>query len=137
MVAFRGWDIDEIMTLSAAQSRQRVKTLQLPRELLVINYLGLSLTGNLSSLSAYKYPLIAGEGPNDGLTPLSDIIAPGSMTLVATRSDHYFGEDPLIDDKTIAMLKTILELIGDSSGPGTAAERLTRNSRAPIVRPRR
>jgi hypothetical protein len=137
VVALRGWDIDEIMTLSAAQSRQRVKTLQLPQELLVINYLGLSLTCNLSSLSAYKYPLIAGEGPNDGLTPLSDIIAPGSMTLVATRSDHYFGEDPLIDDKTIAMLKTILELIDDSSGPGTAAERLTRKSRAHIVRPRR
>ncbi|HEY5740772.1 MAG TPA: hypothetical protein VIW27_13675 [Gammaproteobacteria bacterium] len=117
VVAFRGWDIDEIMSMSAAQSRQRVKTLQLPQNLLVINYLGLSLTGSLSSLSAYKYPLIAGEGPNDGLTPLSDIIAPGSMTLVATRSDHYFGEDPLIDDKTIAMLKTILELIGDSSGP--------------------
>ena len=117
VVAFRGWDIDEIMTLSAEQSRQRVKTLQLPEHLLVINYLGLSLTGSLSSLSSYKYPIIAGEGPNDGLTPLSDIIVPGSMTLVATGSDHYFGEDPLIDNKTIAMLKTILELIGFRGSP--------------------
>ncbi len=79
--------------------------------MVVINYLGLSLTGSLSSLSTYKYPIIADEGPNDGLTPLVDIIAPGSMTLVATSSDHYFAEDPEIDNKTIAILKTVLEMI--------------------------
>lgn len=106
-----GWDNDEIMTMSAAQSRQRVRQLNLPQDLLVINYLGLSLTGSLSSLSDYKYPIIADEGPNDGLTPLVDIIAPGSMTLVATGSDHYFGEDPEINRKTIAIFKTVLEMI--------------------------
>ncbi len=97
--------------MSARQSRERVITLELPPDLVVVNYLGLSLTGNLSSLSSYKYPIIADQGPNDGLTPLVDIIAPGSMTLVATRSDHYFGEDPDISLKTIAMVKTVLELI--------------------------
>jgi hypothetical protein len=111
VVTLRGWNNDEIMTMSAARSRERVKTLRLPDDLVVINYLGLSLTGSLSSLSSYKYPIIAGEGPNDGLTPLTDIIAPGSMTLVATQSDHYFGEDPQINTKTIAMLKTVLELV--------------------------
>jgi len=110
-LALKGWDNDEILTMSAEQSRQRIKTLQLPPEMVVINYLGLSLTGNLSSLSTYKYPLIADEGPNDGLTPLVDIIAPGSMTLIATRSDHYFGQDPDIDIKTIAIVKTLLEMI--------------------------
>ena len=97
--------------MSAAQSRARARSLDLPLELLVINYLGLSLTGSLSSLSTNKYPLIADQGPNDGLTPLVDIIAPGSMTLVAVDSDHYFAEDPQINIKTIAMVKTVLELM--------------------------
>jgi hypothetical protein len=110
-LALYGWDNEEIMSMSAARSRERIKTLELPPDIVVINYLGLSLTGSLSRLSTYKYPIIAGEGPNDGLTPLVDIIAPGSMTLVATRSDHYFAEDPDIDKKTIAMIKTVLEMI--------------------------
>ncbi len=106
-----GWDNDDIMSMSAKRSRERIKTLDLPPDLLVINYLGLSLTGDLSSFSSYKYPIIADQGPNDGLTPLVDIIAPGSTTLVATRSDHYFGEDPDIDLKTIAIVKTVLEML--------------------------
>jgi hypothetical protein len=106
-----GWDNDEIMSMSTLQSRERFKSLNLPPQIVVINYLGLSLTGNLSSLSTYKYPLIADQGPNDGLTPLVDIIAPDSLTLVATGSDHYFGEDPQISRKTIAMVKTVLDLV--------------------------
>ena len=45
------------------------------------------------------------------MTPLVDIIAPGSMTLVAIDSDHYFAEDPEINLKTIAMVKTVFELM--------------------------
>jgi len=116
-LAYYGWDNDEIMTMSAEQSRQRTKSLAVPSHIVVINYMGLSLTGSLSSLSNYKYPLIADEGPNDGLTPLVDIIAPNSLTLVATGSDHYFGEDPQINLKTIAMVKTILDLV-QRSDPG-------------------
>jgi hypothetical protein len=110
-LAFYGWDNEEIMSMSAEQSRERVKSLKLPAEIIVINYMGLSLTGSLSSLSTYKYPLIADQGPNDGMTPLADIIAPGSMTLVAIGSDHYFAEDPEINLKTIAMVKTVFELM--------------------------
>ena len=73
--------------------------------------LGLSLTGNLSSLSSNKYPLIAEQEPNDGLTLLADIIAPNTLMLVATGSDHYFAEDPDISLKTIAMVKTVLNLV--------------------------
>jgi len=110
-LALYGWDNEEIMSMSAAQSRERVKSLNLPPDIIVINYMGLSLTGSLSSLSTYKYPLIADQGPNDGMTPLIDIIAPGGMTLVAIGSDHYFAEDPEINLKTIAMVKTVFELM--------------------------
>jgi hypothetical protein len=110
-LALYGWDNDDIMSMSAEQSRERVKTLNPASHIVIINYLGLSLTGSLSSLSRNKYPLIAEQGPNDGLTPLADIIAPNSLTLVATGSDHYFAEDPDINVKTIAMVKTVLNLV--------------------------
>jgi hypothetical protein len=109
--ALYGWDNDDIMSRSDEQSRERVKTLNPPSHRVIINYLGLSLTGNLSSLSSNRYPLIAVQGPDDGLTPLADIIAPNSLTLVATGSDHYFAEDPDINLKTIAMVKTVLNLV--------------------------
>ncbi|MCK5663708.1 MAG: hypothetical protein KAI17_09485, partial [Thiotrichaceae bacterium] len=47
----------------------------------------------------------------DGLTLLTDVIAPNSSTLISVNSDHYFGEDPLIDDKTIAVLKTVIHYL--------------------------
>jgi hypothetical protein len=110
-LALYGWNNEEILTMSAAQSRERVKSLVMPSQIVVINYMGLSLTGSLSSLSTSKYPLIADQGPNDGLTPLVDIIAPNSLTLVATGSDHYFAEDENINLKTIAMVKTIVDMV--------------------------
>jgi len=110
-----GWDANEVLSMSAAESRERIRGLHLPENLVVINYLGLSLTGNLSSLASNGYPFIAGEGPNDGLTPLIDIIAPDSMTLVATGSDHYFMEDPEIERKTVAIVHTVLESIREAA----------------------
>jgi hypothetical protein len=50
------------------------------------------------------------KGPSDGLTRLVDIIAPNSLTLVATGSDHYFSEDLQISRTTIAKVKTVLDL---------------------------
>ena len=50
-LVFYGWDNDEIISMSAMQSRARIKSLNLPTHIVVINYLGLSLTGSLSSLS--------------------------------------------------------------------------------------
>ena len=108
---YKGWAHDDIMSMSTRVSRERYKQLNLNPELLVMNYLALSLSGNLSSLSRNKYPLIKNLGPNDGLTLLPDAIAPDSTTLISVNSDHYFGEDPRIDEKTIAVLKTVIYLL--------------------------
>ncbi|MFT5503551.1 MAG: hypothetical protein ACI845_003253 [Gammaproteobacteria bacterium] len=112
----RGWDRDEILTMSAEQSRKRVPQLTLPAHLKVINYIGLSLTGDLSQHARYKYPYLADQGPNDGLTLLADIVVPNSLSLVAARSDHYFQGDPLIEEKTIAILKLLIESIEKGGG---------------------
>jgi len=105
---YKGWDKDKLDSMSAKASRKRFSRLSLSNNVLVINYLGLSLSGQLSAYSKPRYPLLAPEGPNDGLTLLADVTLPGSMTIIAIGSDHFFAEDPLIDVKTIALTKTVI-----------------------------
>jgi len=104
----KDWNNNDILSMSTEASIKRFNRLQLKPDMLVINYLALSLSGNLSHLSKYKYPYIMPEGPNDGLTLLTDVIAPNSSTLIAVNSDHYFGEDENINDKIVAIIKTMI-----------------------------
>jgi len=52
-----------------------------------------------------------GRGPNDGLTLITDALAPG-YTSMAIGSDHFVREDPEIDIKTAALLPTLFKLMG-------------------------
>ncbi|MFZ5496190.1 MAG: hypothetical protein ACOZE5_12760 [Verrucomicrobiota bacterium] len=108
---FKGWDRRAVESMNATRSRARFARLKLPESTLVVNYVGLSLSGSLSKYSRGKYPLLRSEGPNDGLTPLADIIAPGGLTLIAPTSDHFLAEDPLIDRKTVALAKAVITLL--------------------------
>lgn len=108
---FKGWDYEHIASMSTEISRERFKRLKTAESLLTVNYLALGLSGNLSALADNIYPIIMDHGPNDGLTLLPDAIAPNSATLIAVNSDHYFGEDPLIEEKTIALLKTLMDFL--------------------------
>ena len=96
VVWYKGWEKEALMSMSAEVSRKRFEELTLPEHILVVNYLGLSLSGQMSQYSLDKYPILRSEGPNDGLTLLTDIIAPGSLTIIAFGSDHFFAEDPEI-----------------------------------------
>ncbi|MGR5147325.1 hypothetical protein ACQKP8_12365 [Photobacterium alginatilyticum] len=104
----QGWDKDAILSMGTSLSRTRFSRLRIESDLLIINYLGVPLSGQLTKFSIEKYPLLKSEGPNDGLTLLTDAIAPNSMTIVALGSDHYFAEDPEIDKKTIALMALIM-----------------------------
>ena len=90
-------------------SRKRFSEIKLPDNILVINYIGMSLSGNISKFASDKYCLMLDDGPNDGLSLLPDLIVPNTQTILAPESDHFFAEDPEIDMKTVAFLKTILE----------------------------
>lgn len=90
-------------------SRKRFADLKVPQHIKIINHLGLSLSGDISAYAWDKYIMMRKDGPNDGLTLLPDIIAPNSLSILAHGSDHYFAEDPEIDQKTLALLVTLLE----------------------------
>lgn len=111
VLKLRGWSKESINSMSSEQGRKRFQRLTLPKHILVFNYLGLSLSGELSKYSKDKYPILKVGGPNDGLTLLTDMLAPGSITIVAPKSDHFFNEDPDINDKTVALAQTIIQYL--------------------------
>lgn len=111
-LAYMGWDRDAVMSMSVAHRRPRFQRLNKIPGLLIINYVGIPLSGQISRNASDKYPLLREKGPNDGLTLLTDIIAPGSVTLVALGSDHFFAEDPEINRKTAAMIRVVFAYLG-------------------------
>lgn len=110
IVWFTGWDREAILSMGTARSRQRFARLRLDGRIVVVNYLGIPLSGQITRNAADKYPILAAHGPNDGLTLLTDAIAPGGPTIVALGSDHFFAEDPRIDEKALALMKLVLAL---------------------------
>jgi len=105
---FKGLDKQAILGMGTAPSRRRFSRLQLDSEIVVINYMGIPLSGQLSQYSGTGYRMLSSDGPNDGLALLTDAIAPGSLTVVALGSDHFLAEDPEIDKKTVALMKLIV-----------------------------
>ena len=105
---FEGLDKQAILSMGTAQGRRRFSRLQLDSEIVVINYMGIPLSGQLSQYSGTGYRMLRSHGPNDGLALLTDEIVPGSLTVVALGTDHFLAEDPEIDKKTVALMKLIV-----------------------------
>jgi hypothetical protein len=114
IVWLKGWDKEAIRSMSTRRSRSRFARLDMGSGILVVNYLGVPLSGQLSRFSRDQYPILSSDGPNDGLTMLADAIAPNSLTIVALGSDHFFAEDPRIDEKTVALMKLMLAYVETS-----------------------
>ncbi len=113
----KGWDRAAIESMSAARSRARFATLSLAPDLLVINYLGIPLSGQVGRFASDKYPLLRHHGPNDGLTLLADAITPDTLTIVAFGQDHFFANDPSINAKTLAMMALVVEMLENGDAP--------------------
>lgn len=111
-----GWEKEAITSMSAARSRPRFERLRLHENLLIVNYIGIPLSGQLTKYSKDKYPLLRAYGPNDGLTLLTDIQAPGGLTITSLGNDHFIAEDPEIDKKTVALMRLIVDTLGRESG---------------------
>jgi len=119
---FRGLDRDAILSMGTAPSRRRFARLQLGSEIMVINYMGIPLSGQLSQFSGTGYRMLRSDGPNDGLALLADEIAPGGLTVVALGSDHFLAEDPEIDKKTVALMQLIVTYTNKALTIGCAGQ---------------
>jgi hypothetical protein len=80
---------------------------------LVVNYIGIPLTGSLSSLAYGGFIELKNGGPNDGLSLLSDLILPRGLTLAELGRDHFLLDEQ-IDVRTIALAITVIRWLEDS-----------------------
>jgi hypothetical protein len=102
--------LDSLLT---ERSRMRTEKLALPADLLVLNYVGIPLSGQITEPTEYGYSLLKDDGPNDGLHLISDEIVPQGDTIIELGLDHYYRH-PEIDLKTIALATTVIDLLEES-----------------------
>jgi hypothetical protein len=100
-------DVAGVDSLTTKRSRQRFESLRIPAHVLVVNYLGIPLTGSLSSWSRAGFSHLRNFGPNDGFLLLSDMIFPGGVTLAELGRDHFLL-DERNDATTVAFAITVI-----------------------------
>jgi hypothetical protein len=101
---------DGIRSLSSTHSKIRLAELKLPQNTLIVNYVGLPLSGQVSDQARGGYSRLQMDGPNDGLTYLTDAIAQNSLTIPELGVDHFF-RSPDIDLRSLALARAIARLV--------------------------
>jgi hypothetical protein len=89
-------------SLTTQRGRRRFDSFHIPKHVLVVNYLGIPVTGTISFWGRRGFNLLRKHGPNDGVSLLSDMIFPGGVTLADLKNDHFMRGKPL-DITTVAL----------------------------------
>ena len=89
-------------SLTTQRGRRRFDSFHIPKHVLVVNYLGIPVTGTISFWGRRGFNLLRKHGPNDGVSLLSDMIFPGGVTLADLKNDHFMRGRPL-DITTVAL----------------------------------
>ena len=107
---FKGWDFASVESMTTHKSKARFARLSIPRHILIINYIGIPLSGDVSVPARDRYLKLRRHGPNDGLTLITDAIVPHGFTIAQLGFDHFFL-DPAINDKSAALIHTLLHYL--------------------------
>jgi len=107
---FMGSGTEYIEDLSQEKSVLRHNSLKLPKDLLIIHYVGVPLSTQVYGDVKKNFIELSKIGPNDGLTTLTDELTPNGIVITELGLDHYF-KDPKIDQKSIALLYTAHKII--------------------------
>jgi hypothetical protein len=89
-------------SLTTQRGRRRFDSFHIPKHVLVVNYLGIPVTGTISFWGRRGFNALRKHGPNDGVSLLSDMIIPGGVTLADLENDHFMRGKPL-DITTVAL----------------------------------
>ena len=110
----QGWNWAAVESLATPVRRAQFAALRLPEQLLVLNFIGVPLSGDMTLYSRPGHALLCPFGPNDGATLLIDQIVPGSLTVLQPGADHYF-DLPDTDLRSLALVKSVLDLVATGS----------------------
>jgi hypothetical protein len=106
----RGDSFAGVHSLTTARSAKRLGGARLPERVLIVNYVGIPLSGQVSERARPGYVRLRKEGPNDGLTPIVDEILPGSVTIVELGLDHFYWH-PEMPLRTVALAQAVIQWV--------------------------
>lgn len=109
-VFFRGGNREMIEDLSYQKRNETFPAVTLPPHIKVIHYVGVPLASHVTADIEDRFCDLLEFGPNDGLTPVADVITPHAVILPEAGLDHYF-RDPHIDRKTVALAQLTAHLL--------------------------
>jgi hypothetical protein len=110
VVFFLGFPAEIIENLSTKKRKEIFDHLIFPGHMLMVQYVGVPLSGQVSRDVRGRYRRLRILGPNDGLTLLSDELVPGGVVITDMGLDHYY-RDPDIDFKTFAVAHVVLTML--------------------------
>jgi len=102
-------------SLTTLRGRRRFDSFHVPEHVLVVNYLGIPVTGSISFWARRGFYSLRKHGPNDGISLLSDMIIPGGVTLADLEIDHFMRGKPL-DITTVALVLTVMRWLEHPDG---------------------
>lgn len=108
-------DAAGVDSLGTQRSRERFSGFRIPSHVLVVNYIGIPLTGSVSRLAQSGFLRLRAYGPNDGVSLLSDLIVPDRLTLAELGRDHFLLDEQ-VDVSALALALTVIDRLEQSDG---------------------
>ena len=105
---FLGLPQENLENLSTRRRKEVFNQLAFPDHVLVVHYVGVPLSGQVSRDVRGRYRALRKLGPNDGLTLLTDELVPRGVVITDMGLDHYY-RDPEIDLKTVALAYVVFD----------------------------
>ncbi len=105
---FAGVPKDTVKSLQTGKRREMFATLNFPPHILMLQYVGVPLSGQIEDYVKGRYKSLRELGPNDGLTLLADELIPGGIVVTDIGLDHFYA-DPEIDLKTFALAQVVMD----------------------------
>src|SRR5574341_1864164 len=109
-IFFLGLPQENLENLSMRKRKEVFNQLAFPDHVLVVHYVGVPLSGQVSRDVRGRYRALRKLGPNDGLTLLTDELVPRGVVITDVGLDHYY-RDPEIDLKTVALAYVVFDEI--------------------------
>jgi len=108
-------DVTGKESLTTARSRQRFDSFRIPEHVLVVNYVGIPVTGSVSFFARRGFLFLRKLGPNDGITLVADTIIPGGVTVADLGNDHFMRGRP-VDITSVALALTVIRWLALPNG---------------------
>lgn len=106
-------DAAGVESLTTERSRRRFRGFRVSDHILVVNYFGVPLSGDLSSWARPSFRPLSRHGPNDGILLLADMIFPRGISVAELGLDHYLL-DRDIDATTMGLVAAMVQWMAPS-----------------------